>query len=236
MRKINFIIRCFNWCKRFSHRKGYGVHSPFAFNLITWVIYEKYPYYAYEYLKKTRCSLKQKKGLAKAFFNPVKVDQLIFRLVNYFQPEIMLEIGTFTGLTSLYMHAAKKAARIVTIDSVSELNIYAKKTFKDTPVLDNYKVGVSEKLVNELLEPTDKLDFVLFNIPEVDKTLYESCLTYIGKDSLLIVNGIYASREMQNWWEEIKNDNRVGITFDLYDIGLVFFDKTKIKQHYIVNF
>ena len=27
-----------------------------------------------------------------------------------------------------------------------------------------------------------------------------------------------------------------GITFDLYDLGIIFFDKTKIKQDYIVNF
>ena len=42
------------WCKRFRHRKGYGVHSPFAFNLITWVIYEKLPYYKFPELKRKR--------------------------------------------------------------------------------------------------------------------------------------------------------------------------------------
>lgn len=41
---------------------------------------------------------------------------------------------------------------------------------------------------------------------------------------------------MKNLWERLKADDRVGITFDLYDVGILFFDKTKIKQHYIVNF
>lgn len=34
----------------------------------------------------------------------------------------------------------------------------------------------------------------------------------------------------------MMQDEKVGITFDLYDIGILFFDKTKIKQDYIVNF
>ena len=29
------------WLKRFRHRKGYGVHSPFAYNFITRIIYGK---------------------------------------------------------------------------------------------------------------------------------------------------------------------------------------------------
>ncbi len=35
------------WIKRFRKRKGYGVHSPFAFQLITQVINQKTPYYAF---------------------------------------------------------------------------------------------------------------------------------------------------------------------------------------------
>ena len=48
MNRITLTLkRPFIWLSRFRHRCGYGVHSPFAFNLITQVIYESTPYYKY---------------------------------------------------------------------------------------------------------------------------------------------------------------------------------------------
>ncbi len=49
--------RPFIWLYRFRHRCGYGVHSPFAFNLITHVIYESTAYYKYEELAKAQKQL-----------------------------------------------------------------------------------------------------------------------------------------------------------------------------------
>ena len=69
--------------------------------------------------------------------------------------------------------------------------------------------------------------------------LEDICQYYIEKasaDSLLVVQGIGFSTEMKTFWMRLKTDSRVGITFDLYDVGLVFFDHSKIKQDYIVNF
>jgi len=37
----------FDHLKRLRTAKGFGVHSPFAFNFITNVLFEKYSYYAY---------------------------------------------------------------------------------------------------------------------------------------------------------------------------------------------
>ena len=50
---MNIILalkRPFIWLSRVRHRCGYGVHSPFAFELITCLFYEKTPYYAYKEL------------------------------------------------------------------------------------------------------------------------------------------------------------------------------------------
>ena len=56
------IKRPFIWLSRFRHRCGYGVHSPFAFSLITDVIYEKMPYYAYSSLKKEQKKMDRKRS------------------------------------------------------------------------------------------------------------------------------------------------------------------------------
>lgn len=54
--------------------------------------------------------------------------------------------------------------------------------------------------------------------------------------SVLIVEGIYASKKAKVWWKELINDARTGVAFDLYDCGIIFFDHTKSKQVYIINF
>ena len=51
--------------------------------------------------------------------------------------------------------------------------------------------------------------------------------------SVLVIEDIWHDKEM---WSEIVADKRTGVTFDLYYCGLVFFDKKRTKQHYIINF
>ena len=85
-----FLHRIWNWCSRFRHRCGYGVHSPSDFFLITSVVYEKYHYYAYRVLKE--------RGFP-AYLPHYrrKVNRLLFRLVNYFRPKSLIEVGIGNG-------------------------------------------------------------------------------------------------------------------------------------------
>lgn len=77
--------RPFIWLYRFRHRCGYGVHSPFAFNLITHVIYESTAYYKYEELAKAQKQLELEKD-KRWKYESKKVKRLLFRLVNYTCP------------------------------------------------------------------------------------------------------------------------------------------------------
>ncbi len=55
----------------------------------------------------------------------------------------------------------------------------------------------------------------------------------VDEKSMLIVEGIQQDKD---FWREIVTDKRTGVTFDLYYLGVVFFDKSRFKQHYIINF
>ena len=66
---------------------------------------------------------------------------------------------------------------------------------------------------------------------------YCSRLNYIYNkvepQTVLIVEGINRDR---HFWQEITDDERTGVTFDLYYCGIVMFDKKRQKQNYIINF
>jgi hypothetical protein len=66
--------------------------------------------------------------------------------------------------------------------------------------------------------------------------MFEQCISKSNAGSVFLIQDIHKSSALKRWWKEIQLDERVGITFDLYDLGIVFFDKKKLKQHYTVNF
>ena len=51
--------------------------------------------------------------------------------------------------------------------------------------------------------------------------------------SVLVIEAIYRDWD---FWREVERDARTGVTFDLYYCGIVFFDKSRYKKNYKVNF
>ena len=112
----------FIWLSRFRNRCGYGVHSPFAFNFITNVIYERLPYYAYSTLPMQERELaRHNKG--KMFFRESrKVSRLLFRLVNMAQPHVIVHVGRRSS-AAVYLQAAKTTATYLYAESFSEVSL-----------------------------------------------------------------------------------------------------------------
>lgn len=210
MNRITLALkRPFIWLLRFRHRCGYGVHSPFAFNLITYVIYEKTPYYKYKDLAEEEKRLAPEKG-ENWLYESKKIKRLLFRLVNYAQPETLVDVGTLSA-SSLYLKAGKVGADYLPATELSEL-------FLETDM------------------PVDFLYLHDYRRPDFVEEVFRICAARTRGKSVFVVEGIRYTPEMTALWKRMQQDERVGITFDLYDLGLIFFDKTKIKQDYIVNF
>lgn len=201
--------RPFIWLYRFRHRCGYGVHSPFAFNLITHVIYESTPYYKYEELVTAQKKLAPQKDRTWSC-ESLKVKRLLFRLVNYAQPTTVVDAGRQSA-SSLYLKAAKEGADYTAASELSELFL-------------------------ESGAPVDFLYLHDYRRPEFVEEVFRICISRTTKTSVFVIEGIRYTSRMRAVWKCISQHEKVGITFDLYDLGIIFFDKTKIKQDYIVNF
>ncbi len=236
-----FYKRILIWLLRFRHRKGYGVHSPFAFNLITGVIYEKAQYYDYEYLSDLIENTSQKHSSSwNRYLESPKIYEFIFRLTNYAHPQTILEIGTSVGASSVYLSCCRKKARFITVDKNSPANVLANTLFKNYSGNIDFRFGDVSALVSGAISELDSLDFLFLhagNYPlNAVQLMFEQCISKSNAGSVFLIQDIHKSSTLKNWWKNIQLDDRVGITFDLYDFGIIFFDRKKIKQHYVVNF
>ena len=79
--------RTLRWLRRFRHRRGYGIHSPFAFGFVTGVVYEAGAYYAY-------APLAQKwRGMLNGCPLRPKDLRLLLRLANFQHPACCWCVG-----------------------------------------------------------------------------------------------------------------------------------------------
>jgi len=100
--------------------------------------------------------------------------------------------------------------------------------------------GEFDLTLPQVLERLSRLDlaFIDGNHRKEPTIQYFSALSdKCGPDSLIIVDDIHWSLEMEEAWESIKNDPRVMLTVDLFFMGIVFYrQQFKVKQHFIIRF
>lgn len=195
--------RPFIWLRRFRHRRGYGVHSPFAFNFITNVIYERTPYYKYDELLVSQKEQARQKDCGWDY-ETGKVKRLLFRVVNYCQPVTIVDAGCLSA-SSLYLKAAKEGADYTAAADLSELFLEA---------------GV----------PVDFLYVHDYRRPEFVEEVFNLCASRSTQRSVFVVEGIRYTPSMMALWKRLVRHERAGITFDLYDLGIVFLTRQRINK------
>lgn len=205
----NYFVRPFVWLSRIGKRQGYGVHSPFAFYLITQVIHQQTPYYKYKELREAEKYLKRMKN-ADWMYEPLRLKRMLFRLANYAKAHTILDVGRVAA-SSLYLKAARSQADYRAASQPDEL-------FLDTDM------------------PVDFLYLHDYTRPDWMEEVFEVCASRTTSDSLFVVEGISYTPAMKKLWEKMQQDERVGVTFDLYEVGILCFDRSLNKQRYVVNF
>ena len=244
-------------------RLGHGVHSPFVYELVEQVFNNNGEYYSFKAIEKLRVRLRNDKtivevedfgagstqtqnnrrsisSIAKSALLGKEHAQLLFRLVNRFQPKTIIELGTSLGLSSAYLASACKHAMVHTFEGSPEISKLAQNNLKHLN-LKNIKLhtGPFDLELPKLLDAIDSIDFAFID----GNHKYEPTLKYFNlllqkshPKSIFVFDDIYWSEGMTKAWKEIIAQPEVTVSIDLYRMGIVFFRTESPKQDFKIRF
>ncbi|TDW48578.1 putative O-methyltransferase YrrM [Flavobacterium sp. 270] len=256
-----------SYLKFLWHSKNeHAVHSPFVFNLLTKCFYDKKSKPEYSILKKYRKSLLENKNfievtdfgagsrvfksntrqiskIAKTVGISPKRAELLFRVVRYFEPESILEIGTSLGLATSALALGNPKAKVITLEGCPNTSSVAQNQ------LENFEYNNVNTVVTEFetyfrdlktdLKPENlNFDLIYFDGNHSKKATlayFELLLPTITNDSVWIFDDIHWSLEMEEAWQIIKTHPKVKVTIDTFQWGFVFFRREQEKEHFIIR-
>jgi predicted O-methyltransferase YrrM len=247
-----------------SNGKGHGIHSPFVFSFVKSVLNDKQQYESYDKIEQLRKHLLQDQqeltiedfgagstvsksnkrkvaDIAKSALKPKKFGQLLFRIVQYYEPATIVELGTSLGVTSSYLASGHKGATVYTFEGASQVVEVAKINLEKLSLKNIQLIqgNFDDTLFAQLKKmPVIDLAFVDGNHRKQPTLNYfYQLLAKADENSIFIFDDIHWSKEMEDAWKEIQAHTDVTLTIDLFFIGIVFFRKEqKVQQHFTIRF
>lgn len=244
--------------------RGHGVHSPFVFDFIIHVLNDRKKYECYKEIENLRQQLLQNNStinvedfgagsavipfkarkvnaIARSSLKNKKFAKLLYRIVKYYKPKNIIELGTSFGITTCYIAAGNKNANVNTFEGSKEIAKFARQNFAAANLQNiNLVEGNFSETFFSAIETIEKIDFAFIDgNHRRDATLsyFLSLLKKSSNNSIFIFDDIHWSSEMEEVWQQIQQHNSVTLTIDLFFIGLVFFNPDfKVKQHFTISF
>ena len=240
---------------------GEGIHSPYLFHLVRMIISDDNRYYCWDAIEERRQAMLHapkridvtdygSKGqgatyaclvsdVAKNSLETARNAQIFFRIVNWLSHEAgkpleIIELGTNLGITTAYLASAASVNHVTTFEGSAALLELAELNWKKLG-LNNIDV-VRGNIDDALSKSAPKT----FDVAYVDANhRYEPTCRYVGflasraqEKSMVIIDDIHYSEEMERAWKTIQCRKDVSTTMDFFDFGIVFFDSHYLKKHY----
>jgi predicted O-methyltransferase YrrM len=245
------------------NKKGHGIHSPFVYNLVSNVFRNKIDpdiVFSIEKVRKrlisdrhsiimndlgsasenSKTNLRKVSEIARHSTVPEKYGLLLSNMAIEFGKQAIIELGTSFGISTMYMASVNYETMVYTMEGCSETAEIARRNFKEKG-LDNIKllIGPFEKLLPELIDSGIRpgLVFIDGNHRKDPVMSYFRLITeYSDNNTVIIIDDIYYSKEMEEAWNKIKDCEKVSVTIDIFRMGMVFFRQGINHNNYIIRY
>ncbi len=262
--KLQLAFKYLQYWLTSSNGRGHGIHSPFVFHFTKDVLNDNRSFYCFETIEALREELRQNQtmltiedfgagsnftkfkqrsvsSIAASALKTKKFSQLLFRMVNYYQPKTILELGTSLGITTSYLACAKSDANVITMEGSHAIASVAKQNFEQLGIQNIQLIeGNFDVTLPPITSGLSSLDFAFVDgnhRKEPTLAYFQQLLQKQNEHSIFVFDDIHWSEGMEEAWNEIKSHAAVTVTIDLFFIGLIFFRKeNKAKQHFVIRF
>jgi predicted O-methyltransferase YrrM len=251
------------WYKVFtSHRKGFGIHSPFVFHLVNEVLRKKDDI-GLAQIKKWRKSLaesietvetidvgagskvhrKNRRTVRRIIrWSSIshKYGRVLYYLSREFQPKTILELGTGLGISTAYLSKGNPEARTKSVEADIGKTAFAESALRSLQIIspEIYNGSFDGFLLSKLKSIEHPLLVFIDGDHSYESTMryFKKILEYKRADTIIVFDDIRWSEEMAQAWNEIKDHSQTVLSIDLFFMGIVFFREGVLKQNFKINF
>lgn len=262
--RFQLLLKYIQYWLRAADGKGHGIHSPFVFDFITKILNDKTTYADYgtvENLRKqaaanqsmltiedlgagsalTESKQRTVSSVVKNSVKSKKYGQLLYRILRYYQPETILELGTSLGITTAYLSLACPDAKLISLEGDPQTCAVARQHFQHLNLGRlNLLQGNFDENLPVACKKLGKISFAFIDgnhRKEPTERYFREIKPFLVNDSVLIFDDIHWSREMELAWKTIQSDPQVTCSIDLFFLGIIFFRKEiREKQHFTIRF
>ncbi|MEX2595581.1 MAG: class I SAM-dependent methyltransferase [Salibacteraceae bacterium] len=234
----------------------HGVHSPFVYGLIDECIYAttpRVPKFILDYfdaLKGDRTLIEghdlgknaqTQKSVGhyarKSSMHNFQV-QLLFRLIDYLKPNQVLELGSNLGKSISAMAAAYESAYFIGVEGNNALAVKANENLQALNLTSRSKV-ISSSFDAYFDANQQRFDFIFLDGDHHEQPTLRYFLKMkkvLNEGGVMVFHDIHYSSGMKRAWSEIKKDQDVSVTLDLFFFGLVWMGKPQAKEDFDIRF
>jgi predicted O-methyltransferase YrrM len=245
-----------------KHYRGHGIHSPFVFEFVNKVLFDKTYYSEYKKFTSVFSALKHSdqklpvtdlgdcskhfadkfrtvQDLLKVSSVSPKYGKLLFRIARHYKPAAIIELGTSIGISSFCLALGNPASKILTIEGNRSLCDFSQVLFENLTIRNVCIVqGNFDEVLADLPAEfsSPQLVFIDGNHQYEPTWHYYAHFSRSMNEGILIIDDIYWSAGMRRAWKEIVKQNTKYVTIDLFRMGIILIRKSLTSGHFTVRF
>jgi len=222
------------------HRRGHGIHSPYLFEFVSEVLFNSGKVECPAAVRNEHHRLRRENSFVRRSSVSGKYGFLLYRISRWFRPEMIIELGTGMGVSTLYLSAGSPDTPLHSIEGNRDRAALAAQLIcRLNPGPVSIHWGEMEEELEDIIPmiPRRFLAFIDGNHHYSPTMHYlAKLLDRAGDEVVIVLDDIYWSRDMHRAWKEVISWPGVRVSIDLFHMGILLLRKDLQKRGIKIKF